>query len=290
MKLIGSVWGMGLFIAIAVSASGCEDKEVTRVRVMVGDGSSGGGVDNGGSGGLGGTSAGDAGGRADTPSGDARPGDQAVEAASDVATPDVVTGPADVIGPTPVPGDYAGKPWNGAPQEIPGIVQCELYDLGGEGISYHDTEPLNRGSGELNLNINTPQAMFRRSEGVDISFTKGGTDRYMDGMALPVNELYVGWTVAGEWLKYTVKVAETGNYMISAHASANLDASTVSFTFEDGTKTPLLPIPKTGSWNIWEHVDNMAIVRLTAGLHILTLKFEAVATNNCDYFTFIRKP
>jgi hypothetical protein len=252
----------------------------------VGDASgSGGGV------GSGGASAGDAGGPADSPSGDARPSDQAVEVVSDIAAPNVVdTGPPDVIGPIPVPGDYAGKPWNGAPQDIPGIVQCELFDLGGEGISYHDTEPLNRGSGELNLNINTPQAMFRRSEGVDISFTKGGTDRYANGMALPINELYVGWTVAGEWLKYTVKVAETGNYMISAHASANLDASTVSFTFEDGTKTPALPIPKTGSWNIWEHVDNMAIVRLTAGLHILTLKFEAVATNNCDYITFIRKP
>jgi hypothetical protein len=285
MKLIGSAWGMGLFIAIAMAASGCEDKEVTRIRVMTGDASS-----TGGASGSGGTSGTDGGGTADAP-GDALPGDQALDAGKDAVTVDVVdTGPPDLGGPTPVPGDYTGKPWNGAPQEIPGILQCELYDLGGEGVAYHDTEALNRGSGELNVNINTPQAMFRRTEGVDISFTKGGMDRSMDGTALPVNELYVGWTLPGEWQKYTVKVAETGNYMISMHTSANNEASTVSFTFEDGTKTGPLPIARTGSWNIWAHVDNMAIVRLTAGLHVLTLKSEAVGQNNFDYVTFTRKP
>jgi hypothetical protein len=278
---------MGLFIAIAVTASGCEDKEVTRIRVLAGDASSTGGASGGG--GSGGAS-GDAGAVADaTP--DARASDQALEPGKDAVTVDAVdTGPPDVGGPTPVPGDYLGKPWNGAPQEIPGILQCELYDLGGEGVAYHDTEPLNRGSGELNVNINTPQAMFRRTEGVDISFTKGGMDRYMDGTALPVNELYVGWTLPGEWQKYTVKVAETGNYMISMHTSANNDGSTVSFAFEDGTKTPPLAITRTGSWNIWAHFDNMAIVRLTAGLHVLTLKSEAVGQNNFDYVTFTRKP
>jgi len=289
MKLIGSAWGMGLFIAIAMTASGCEDKEVTRIRVMTGDASSTGGA-SGGGGAVGSGGASDAGGMAGAP-GDAHPSDQALEAGKDAVTADVVdTGSPEVVGPMPVPGDYTGKPWNGAPQEIPGILQCELYDLGGEGVAYHDTEPLNRGSGELNVNINTPQAMFRRTEGVDISFTKAGMDRYMDGTSLPVNELYVGWTNPGEWQKYTVKVAETGNYMISMHTSANNEGSTVSFAFEDGTKTVPLAIARTGSWNIWAHYDNMAIVRLTAGLHVLTIKSEAVGQNNFDYVTFTRKP
>jgi hypothetical protein len=55
-----------------------------------------------------------------------------------------------------VPADYPGQPFHdavhqtGAPS-IPGIVQCALYDLGGEGVAYHDTDATNNGSGKLNL-------------------------------------------------------------------------------------------------------------------------------------------
>ena len=54
-----------------------------------------------------------------------------------------------------VPKDYKGRPFRDAthhtgPQTIPGRLQAALYDLGGEGIAYHDTDPINHGSGELN--------------------------------------------------------------------------------------------------------------------------------------------
>ena len=53
-----------------------------------------------------------------------------------------------------IPASYQGKPFadafhkSGAPN-IPGIVQCALYDLGGEEIAYHDTDSTNNGSGKL---------------------------------------------------------------------------------------------------------------------------------------------
>jgi len=50
---------------------------------------------------------------------------------------------------------YHGKPfqdnaYHGGPQTIPGRVQCAYYDLGGEGVAYHDTDATNHGSGALN--------------------------------------------------------------------------------------------------------------------------------------------
>ena len=46
------------------------------------------------------------------------------------------------LGLTSVAGEkYKGKPWKSHPQEVPGKIQCEFYDLGGEGIAYHDAEP-----------------------------------------------------------------------------------------------------------------------------------------------------
>lgn len=34
----------------------------------------------------------------------------------------------------------AGKPWQNKMQQIPGKIECEYYDEGGEGIAYHDSD------------------------------------------------------------------------------------------------------------------------------------------------------
>ena len=60
------------------------------------------------------------------------------------------------------------KSWNDTIQTIPGKLECEKYDLGGEGISYHDKDSLNNGSGKLNPDDGTFYNTFRMKEGVDI--------------------------------------------------------------------------------------------------------------------------
>ena len=50
----------------------------------------------------------------------------------------------------------AGQAWQNKVQEIPGKIECELYNQGGEGIAYHDTDSSNNGSGNRIL----PMAAF----------------------------------------------------------------------------------------------------------------------------------
>ena len=76
-----------------------------------------------------------------------------------------------------LPKDYKGTPYQddhhkNAPQAIPGKVECAYYDSGGEGIAYHDTDPVNHGSGELNPADGSYLHEFRIHEGVDTSYTK----------------------------------------------------------------------------------------------------------------------
>ena len=90
--------------------------------------------------------------------------------------------------PSTVPADYKGQPfqdsvYKAGAQGIPGIVQCALYDLGGEGVAYHDTDAINHGSGELNAQAQhqRPHAGpyiwgFRKDEGVDLSYVKDFAD------------------------------------------------------------------------------------------------------------------
>jgi len=63
-----------------------------------------------------------------------------------------------------IPADYKGKPFADSlnrkgPQVIPGIVELAFYDLGGEGIAYHDSDKINNGSDKLNYDQDCPVSM-----------------------------------------------------------------------------------------------------------------------------------
>src|SRR5207302_1518276 len=82
--------------------------------------------------------------------------------------------------------DSAGgpTPFSGTPSPIPGVIEFENFDIGGEGVAYHDTTANNEG------------LKFRTGDGVDIESTTdtgGGYD--------------VGYAHTGEWMGYTVNVA-----------------------------------------------------------------------------------
>src|ERR1700748_3224008 len=75
-----------------------------------------------------------------------------------------------------LPHDYRGTLYSdskvtGGAQAIPGTVMCAYYDLGGEGVAYHDTTPKNHGSGELNPADGSYLNEFRMGDGVDTLYT-----------------------------------------------------------------------------------------------------------------------
>ena len=101
---------------------------------------------------------------------------------------------------------YKGTPfhdsrYSGGAQKIPGKVLCAYYDLGGEGIAYHDSDAKNNGSGALNPANGTYLNEFRMHEGVDISYTKFKLDPQIDDnpynkVVPPAELLYVGWDLS----------------------------------------------------------------------------------------------
>src|SRR5579862_4517204 len=102
------------------------------------------------------------------------------------------------------PKDYKGQPFSDAnyrngPQVIPGRVECAYFDLGGEGVAYHDVDPVNHGSGELNMlpDHHRPHAneyiwSFRKDEGMDIFYTKDFADFNHPNFFTPdTNQFYI---------------------------------------------------------------------------------------------------
>ncbi len=194
-----------------------------------------------------------------------------------------------------VPASYQGKPFTddfhkSGPPIIPGIVQCALYDLGGEGVAYHDTDPVNNGSGKLNLEPKHQRAHageylwhFRKDEGVDLSFVKDFADLNHTNLVTPhINQLYIGWTADGEWVNYTVNVARPGTYRLKALYS--FQTNIVTFDLNGKTAaTCRLPVP-TLNYHQWNYAEIGTIKFSDPGLQLLT--FHYGKGNNFAYFVF----
>jgi hypothetical protein len=199
------------------------------------------------------------------------------------------------------PGNYKGKPFADsvftcASQVIPGKIQCEYFDMGGEGIAFHDDDSANSGSGKLNPLNGTYLHSFRKDESVDISYTKsGGVDDNPFNFTEPrMNQLYVGWTAPGEWLNYTVNVEKKGTYVIGLMFTANADGA-ISLTINDNPVKDTILIPSTyrdmdtvpwRQWHHWNFIGNLSEIDLQKGRQVLTLHTVAKGNMNYDYLEF----
>lgn len=145
-------------------------------------------------------------------------------------------------------------PYGGAPIAIPGRIQAELFDEGGNGFAYNDNSP---GSSV------TPVVNFRPEEDVDIENCTDAGAGYN-----------VGFAMAGEWLEYTIDVKSAGKYDLDLRVACNGTGRTVALTSADGKAIASnIPIPNTGGWQTWETItvknlelgNGVQTIRLTIG-------------------------
>lgn len=192
--------------------------------------------------------------------------------------------------------NYSGKAWHDHLQVIPGKIECEKFDVGGEGIAYHDADKINNGSGKLNPNDGTFLNTFRILEGVDISYTKsGGTDDNPYNKVQPLmKQLYVGWTEPGEWIKYSVDVKKEGFYEGSLMYTANVDGKIAIDVDNELWLVPTIIKSTSDSnepvaWRQWHHWNKQIIfshLKLEKGKHVLTLKTIEKGNMNYDFIEF----
>ena len=186
---------------------------------------------------------------------------------------------------------YQGKSWE--MQTIPGKIECEFYDRGGEAVAYHDSDIINNGSGKLNPANGNFLNEFRMKEGVDISYTKTGNidDNPFNQTAFLPRQLYVGWTQPGEWINYSVAAKKTGLYNVAIRYTANGDGA-ITFDIDGKAATSQLKIPSTHNdadtvawrqWHHWNRLDSLTAINISKGRHILTLHITEHGNMNFDY-------
>ena len=157
-------------------------------------------------------------------------------------------------------------PYSGVAIALPGTIQAENFDRGGEGMTFHDTDDNREGDA----------ASYRTDGGIDI--VKGN------------NGYAIGYTAANEWMEYTVDVKEPGEYSYDAYASSGTTGSGFSIGLVNGSSVTSLAkinVSQTGNndWGTYQVFSGKLSRHLNAGKQILRVTITG-ANCNIDKIVF----
>lgn len=155
-------------------------------------------------------------------------------------------------------------PYNDVMHTIPGKIEFEDYDEGGQNRAYYDADMENQGK-------------QYREDRVDI-VTVAVDDDPSEGYA-------IGYTNEGEWLEYSVQVKEQKAYDYELRTACGLNTSGIQLFLDDKEVSQEIEVPNTEDWNTYSIVKGKT-EELAEGEHILKVLLTG-AYANLDWIRFI---
>jgi hypothetical protein len=149
----------------------------------------------------------------------------------------------------PPPPTGSTTPYGGTAPTVPGRVEFENYDAGGMDVAYYDTTASNAGA-------------VYRSNAVDIQASTDAGGGYN-----------IGWTVAREWLKYTVKVSAAGTYAFDVRVASKGAGGKFHIEVNGVDKTGPISVPDTAGWQVWTTVTKTGVA-LAAGQQVVRVVMD----------------
>jgi endo-1,4-beta-D-glucanase Y len=163
-------------------------------------------------------------------------------------------GAAPVAPPVVPPVNIVQQPYGPSPSAIPGKIEVENYDLGGNNLAYFDTSPGNQGGAY-------------RNDDVDIEATTDAGGGYN-----------IGYTATGEWLKYTVNVTTAGKYDFAVRVASTAAGKSLHIEMDGVNVTGTIAVPNTGGWQVWQTVT-MPNITLSAGQKVMRVVMDTDGFN-----------
>ena len=145
---------------------------------------------------------------------------------------------------------------------VPGFVQLEDYDMGGQSVSFYDKDFVNEGGAY-------------REDGVDIV--------QIDSAAASKGYA-IGYTQAGEWLEYSVNVVTTSKFVFRASVADGLEGGSIRLFIDGKAVTDTVAVPQTEDWNTYTLMDGETI-EIEKGDHVLRVQFTGSYVN-LDWIQF----
>ena len=206
-----------------------------------------------------------------------------------------------------VPADYKGTPFTAL--QIPGKINTCDYDRGGAGVAYcHDAG--NCGAGTTTGDYPQASGVYRPPMPANAQVCGGAAcndnvgvcrmnpnkpDNTIAGQPMPPTDTYLCYSVAGEWTKYTVHVAEAGMYSLSCVMGVQQPGAGFNVSFGQNISSGNIAVIATSTqssgsgegFHSWEDRKNLATVTFpAAGSYVMT--FTQLSRINADSFTFTK--
>ena len=143
-------------------------------------------------------------------------------------------------------------PFPHGPATVPGIIQAENFDNGGNYVGYFNLDTTDGGS--------APNYRPGTTVGVESTGdTGGGYD--------------VGYTKEGEYLRYTIDVTRGGLYNLQSRVASLGQGGYYHVAFDGQNKTGTLFVPVTGAFQTYTTQVSPAF-QLSPGKHIMQVTFD----------------
>lgn len=158
-------------------------------------------------------------------------------------------------------------PFGGKPHAVPGRIEAEDFNVGGEGVAY-------QAGGSRS--ITTPR--YRRSD-VDIDVCTDPTCASPSGTAFHVVD-----TKSGDWLEYDIEVRNAGTYALQLSVASNESGKRITVRVGDIEFANQRAVTNTGGWQKYTAPLTLSGKHLSAGRHTVRVIFEDGLVN-FDWFS-----
>jgi len=155
---------------------------------------------------------------------------------------------------------------------LPDRIFCADYDMGTQNIAYADADYQNISGSAGGSSWNS--GGIYRNDGIDIESCSDGI----------TNGYNVGWTNAGEWMQYTVNVAESNSFIASVRYAGQSATGKIRLKADGENVTPSVSLSPSGGWQTWK-TQVLGSFLLEAGTHILRVTTET-SGYNLNYLDF----
>lgn len=142
---------------------------------------------------------------------------------------------------------------------IPGRVEAEDFDLGGQGAGFWNSARSNKGGA------------YRTDAETLVGIGEGASGHH------------VGWTNSGEWLNYTVDIDAAGTYLMTLRYATAAGQDKSVCVMLDHEVLASITLPATGGST--DYADAMAYVNLPEGIHSLRMMINNAGLD-LDYYDF----
>ncbi|MCS7032646.1 MAG: malectin domain-containing carbohydrate-binding protein [Phycisphaerae bacterium] len=167
------------------------------------------------------------------------------------------SGPSPAATVTPPAG--ARQPFGQRPIRLPGTLEAENFDDGGQGVSYFDASVENAGG----MYRDTPVDIYP----IRLAGAPASTGPTAYG---------VGSLRSGEWLEYTIEVPETSEFSVQASFASGSQGGTATIRLNGLALREGLVLPNTGGWSRFTLL-RLGRLRIPAGRHVLRISFDRAA-------------